>query len=110
MSIPISWRIGRQEISARSRCPILSSRRSPSAPPWIHLAPPRAADRGKQMANEPMAHQKNHPYHIIDPSPWPFLGALSGIVMLSGGILWMKGITPWVFALGVACTFYVMYV
>lgn len=62
------------------------------------------------MANEPMAHQKNHPYHIIDPSPWPFLGALSGIIMLSGGILWMKGITPWVFALGVAGMFYVMYV
>ena len=27
-----------------------------------------------------MAHEKNHDYHILNPSVWPFLGALFGPV------------------------------
>lgn len=29
-----------------------------------------------------MAHAKNHDYHILPPSLWPFLGAVSAFVML----------------------------
>ena len=42
-----------------------------------------------------MAHEKNHDYHIIDPSLWPFMGAMSGLVMLSGGVLYMSPNSPW---------------
>src|SRR5699024_5181069 len=77
----------------------------PRMPRSMRLRPLTAADRGR-----PMAHEKNHPYHIIEPSPWPFFGALSGIVMLAGAILWMKGITPWMFWAGVLGTLYVMFV
>ena len=33
-----------------------------------------------------MAHTKNHDYHIINPSIWPLLGALSALTMLSGAV------------------------
>ncbi|HUF55850.1 MAG TPA: cytochrome c oxidase subunit 3 [Thermohalobaculum sp.] len=57
-----------------------------------------------------MAHEKNHDYHIIDPSPWPFIGAVSGITMLIGAVLWMHEITPWVAVLGFIAVLYTMYV
>jgi hypothetical protein len=31
-----------------------------------------------------MAHAKNHDYHILPPSIWPFLGAVGAFVMLFG--------------------------
>lgn len=40
-----------------------------------------------------MAHVKNHDYQILPPSIWPFLGAISAFVMLTGAVAWMKGIT-----------------
>ena len=29
-----------------------------------------------------MAHEKNHDYHILSPSAYPFIGAVAGFVML----------------------------
>ena len=67
-----------------------------------------------------MAHEKNHDYHILNPSIWPFFGALSGFIMLFGAVVWMAGsmsilfgaITlsgPWLFLLGFAMTLVTMY-
>ncbi len=56
-----------------------------------------------------MAHAKNHDYHILNPSIWPFLGALGGFIMLGGAVLWFHDITPWVFAIGLALVLFVMY-
>ena len=56
-----------------------------------------------------MAHEKNHDYHILPPSLNPFLGAVAGFVMLFGAVLWMKGITPFMFFIGFAGVLYVMY-
>ncbi len=64
-----------------------------------------------------MAHAKNHDYHILPPSIWPLLGAISAFVMLTGGVAWMRGITafglpiegPWMFLMGLAGVFYVMF-
>ena len=36
------------------------------------------------------AHAKNHDYHLVDPSPWPAVGAISAFVMAVGAIAWMK--------------------
>ncbi|WP_309083655.1 cytochrome c oxidase subunit 3 [Chelativorans sp.] len=36
------------------------------------------------------AHAKKHDYHIIDPSPWPFIGSVGALVMAFGLIAWMK--------------------
>ncbi len=34
-------------------------------------------------------HAPNHDYHLVDPSPWPALGALSGFVLAFGLIVYM---------------------
>jgi cytochrome c oxidase subunit III len=37
---------------------------------------------------------KNHDYHLVDPSPWPFIGALSALTMAVGLVMTMKGLAP----------------
>jgi len=32
-----------------------------------------------------------HPYHLVDPSPWPLIGALSGGVLATGAVIFMHG-------------------
>ena len=56
-----------------------------------------------------MAHEKNHDYHILQPSVLPFLGAVSGFVMLFGTVLWMHDLTPFVALIGFVGVLYVMY-
>ena len=56
-----------------------------------------------------MAHEKNHDYHILNPSIWPFLGALAGFAMLFGAVLWMQDITPFLFWGGFVAVLYVMF-
>jgi cytochrome c oxidase subunit 3 len=36
------------------------------------------------------AHAKNHDYHILPLSPWPFVGSLSAFIMAVGAVMWMK--------------------
>ena len=35
-----------------------------------------------------MAATKHHDYHLVEPDPWPLIGAISGGVMFSGAVLW----------------------
>jgi cytochrome c oxidase subunit 3 len=56
-----------------------------------------------------MAHEKRHDYHIIDPSLWPFLGALSAFIMLAGAVLMFHDVTPWLAVLGLIMVLYTMY-
>lgn len=67
-------------------------------------------------------HNTNHDYHIIDPSPWPFVGSMGALVMALGGIGYMRYLsedqfvlfgvnlaTPWLFFIGLAIVLYTMY-
>lgn len=54
------------------------------------------------------AHAKNHDYHLVDPSPWPFVGSVSAFVMAIGAIQFMKGGAPWVLIVGFAGVLYTM--
>lgn len=36
-----------------------------------------------------MAGAKNHDYHILPPSIWPFMGAMAALALAVGGIMWM---------------------
>ena len=36
-----------------------------------------------------MAGAKNHSYHILDPDPWPLIGAFSALAMTGGGVMWL---------------------
>jgi len=52
------------------------------------------------MAEAP--HSKQHPYHLVNPSPWPFAGAMSALLLGIGAVLSMHGHGSWVLWLGVA--------
>ena len=65
-----------------------------------------------------MAHAKNHDYHILPPSIWPLLGAVSTFFMLFGGVAWMRPMAmtenfsiegPWLFLMGLAGVLFVMF-
>lgn len=56
-----------------------------------------------------MAHEKNHDYHILKPSPWPLLGAVSAFIMFFGSVLWMNESGPWMALIGLLGVLYTMY-
>jgi cytochrome c oxidase subunit 3 len=56
-----------------------------------------------------MAHETNHDYHILPPSPWPVLGAVSGFVMLVGAVLAFHDYNSALFFLGLFGVLYTMY-
>ena len=54
----------------------------------------------------------NHHWHLVDPSPWPLMGALGAFCMTSGGVLYMHNYNggSLLFQIGVFTTIFVMYV
>jgi cytochrome c oxidase subunit 3 len=56
-----------------------------------------------------MAHAKEHDYHIIAPSIWPFIAAAGAFTMLFGTVLWMHGSGPWLALAGFAAILYTMF-
>ncbi len=53
-----------------------------------------------------MAHTKNHDYHILAPSVWPFLSAVGAFIMLFGAVQWMANGMPWMFWIGLVAVLY----
>lgn len=49
-----------------------------------------------------------HPYHLVNPSPWPMLGAMGAFLMALGTILMVHKITHGVFYGGIALVVFVM--
>jgi cytochrome c oxidase subunit 3 len=58
-----------------------------------------------------MSHQ-THPYHLVNPSPWPALAALSGLIVTSGAAMYMHKHAGGaaLLVLGFALVFYTMFV
>ncbi|MGK2741488.1 cytochrome c oxidase subunit 3 [Tepidicaulis sp. LMO-SS28] len=54
------------------------------------------------------AHAKHHDYHLVDPSPWPFVGSVAAFVLAIGAVMYMHGETPWVMIAGFAGVIYTM--
>ncbi|WP_279481541.1 cytochrome c oxidase subunit 3 [Aureimonas sp. SK2] len=67
-------------------------------------------------------HIKHHDYHVIEPSPWPFVASVGAFFLLFGAVglfRWTSGTpfnifgmnlaTPWIFAIGLAIVLYTMY-
>ena len=56
------------------------------------------------------AHAKpNHDYHLVDPSPWPAVGAASAFLLAVGAIFWMHksfAAAPVIFGVGVIGVLY----
>ena len=55
---------------------------------------------------------QRHPYHLVDPSPWPFLASLGALCATIGAVLSMHGFDGGfnLFLLGFGIVLYVMYV
>jgi cytochrome c oxidase subunit 3 len=67
-----------------------------------------------------MAHEKNHDYHILNPSIWPLAGSIGAFIMLFGSVLGMQNNDQinsisdfaeyyWMFLVGLLIVLYVMY-
>ncbi|HZT18139.1 MAG TPA: cytochrome c oxidase subunit 3, partial [Dongiaceae bacterium] len=41
--------------------------------------------------SESHAETPKHPYHLVDPSPWPIVGAVAAGVLTGGAVMWMHG-------------------
>ncbi len=56
-----------------------------------------------------MAQAKNHDYHILPPSIYPFICGVAVFAMLFGAVLWMNESGPWLFLAGLVGVLYVMF-
>ena len=57
-----------------------------------------------------MTTESNHPYHMVEPSPWPVIGAISAGTLAFGLIMFMHDVTPWVLPLGALLVLSTMFV
>ncbi len=55
------------------------------------------------------AHEKNHEYHIIDPSPWPIITSVGAFIMAFGAMMAMHFEIMSVFYVGTAIVLYGAY-
>ncbi len=61
-----------------------------------------------------MASGVKHDYHLVNPSPWPIIGAFAVMTLAFGGVVFMKGLFglpkgfPWVMVAGFAMVIWVM--
>ena len=53
-------------------------------------------------------HARGHSYHLVDPSPWPAVGAVGALVTAFGLVFHMHDVTPWVLVVGAAILVYTM--
>jgi cytochrome c oxidase subunit 3 len=55
------------------------------------------------------AHDKNHDYHLVDPSPWPFIGSVAAFITAVGAVMWMHGSTSAIMLVGFVLVAYTMF-
>jgi cytochrome c oxidase subunit 3 len=56
--------------------------------------------------------QPHHQYHLVEPSPWPIIGATATFILAVGAIAWMKHLfpaAPLVFGMAVLGVLYTMF-
>nr|YP_010688333.1 cytochrome c oxidase subunit III [Mylabris phalerata]WBR65761.1 cytochrome c oxidase subunit III [Mylabris phalerata] len=52
---------------------------------------------------------KNHPFHLVDISPWPILGSFTALMLMTGIIKWFHLFDPNLLLLSFICMFMIMY-
>jgi cytochrome c oxidase subunit 3 len=57
------------------------------------------------------AHEVKHPYHLVEPSPWPLVGSVGALALTGGAVMWMHGAPAgkWVTLVGFAIIFFTMF-
>lgn len=56
------------------------------------------------------AHANSHPYHLVNPSPWPILGSIAAFALALGAIGYMHGASFWWMVPGLIGVLYTMLV
>ncbi|MBL0338508.1 MAG: cytochrome c oxidase subunit 3 [Rhodospirillaceae bacterium] len=57
----------------------------------------------------PTSNSRQHPYHLVNPSPWPIMGAFAAGLLAVGALLYMRQVTPWVLYAGGAMVLLTMF-
>lgn len=52
---------------------------------------------------------RKHPFHIVDPSPWPFIGSVGALVLAIGAVNFMHGSPPWLLIGGIGIVLITMF-
>ncbi len=56
------------------------------------------------------AHAKKHDYHLVNPSPWPFVGSVSAFIMAVGVVFWLhEEIGPYLAVAGLLGILFTMF-
>ena len=45
-------------------------------------------------------HEQKHPWHLVEPSPWPAMGAISALALTGGAVVYFHGGGGWLAVLG----------
>ena len=53
--------------------------------------------------------EAKHPFHLVDPSPWPLIGAFAAMVLAAGALAVMHAGNYWLLAIGVIMVLGVMF-
>nr|YP_010585905.1 cytochrome c oxidase subunit III [Glossosoma caudatum]UZZ43628.1 cytochrome c oxidase subunit III [Glossosoma caudatum] len=51
----------------------------------------------------------NHPFHLVDYSPWPLTGAIGSMIMMSGLVKWFHQFSQFLMILGMSIVLMTMY-
>ncbi len=54
-------------------------------------------------------HTPPHPYHLVNPSPWPLVGAFGAFLMTFGAVRWWQGSDRYVLYAGLAVVLLTMF-
>jgi cytochrome c oxidase subunit 3 len=59
-----------------------------------------------------MSGSQKHPFHLVDPSPWPLLGSIGALASTIGGVMYMHSFTlgGTLLTLGLTTLIYTMFV
>lgn len=52
------------------------------------------------MSSTPQHGEPAHPYHLVDPSPWPFVGSVSAFILAIGAVQYFHSDQPWIMVFG----------
>ncbi|MGI9380803.1 MAG: cytochrome c oxidase subunit 3 [Methyloligellaceae bacterium] len=55
------------------------------------------------------AHAKHHDYHLVDPSPWPAVGAVAAFITAIGAVMYFHDVGPLVLILGLVGIMFTMF-
>ena len=63
------------------------------------------------MSNKNIQNLYQHPYHLVDPSPWPFFASFGCLFFTFGTAMWFHGYTGSTFLVftGLFCIIFVFY-